>query len=119
MCEVVLRALPRYLDRGEWDKARTGISYCTRFLALKKNMQAAAESLGDEEYYDAMDSVTELPELFTQMDASVYTPLFIPSAGVRVPPAYSHHSACALGTGYAHSTFCLCLLCIHRSFFPS
>jgi hypothetical protein len=72
MCEVVLRPLPRFLQRGEWDKARTNIAYCTRFLAVKKNMQSAAESLPDQNYFKAMDAVSELPELFTQMDASVY-----------------------------------------------
>lgn len=36
-----------YIERGQWDKARTNINYCTRQLRLKKMMKDASVVMED------------------------------------------------------------------------
>lgn len=69
----------RYIEEGEWDRSRTNINYCTRILALKKNIRKSADFLEGDAFYDALDIAGELENIMTQLDATVYTPLFIPS----------------------------------------
>lgn len=76
----VLRPVERYIREGSWDKARTSVNYCSRILALRKRMQAGADALKDDDkYLAAMEAVAEVPSLLTQLDASVYTAVFIPA----------------------------------------
>lgn len=78
----------RYIDEGAWDKGRTNVNYCTRILALRKNMKTVAEQLSGDDYYDALDITADLDNTMTQLDASLYTPLFIPADdGVSVEQA--------------------------------
>lgn len=79
MCQYVLNPVERYIKEGSWDRARTNVNYCTRVLAVRKNMQAAAKFLSGDGYYDGMEIAGDVENLFTQLDASVYTPIFIPS----------------------------------------
>lgn len=76
----VLRPVERYIREGSWDKARTNVNYCSRILALRKRMQAGADAIKDDDkYLAAMEAVAEVPSLLTQLDASVYTAVFIPA----------------------------------------
>lgn len=69
----------RYIEEGQWDKGRTNVNYCTRILAVRRNMRDSADLLQGDNYYDAMDIMGELDNTMTQLDASLYTPLFIPA----------------------------------------
>jgi hypothetical protein len=85
MCVHVLEPVERYINEGSWDKARTNVNYCTRILALRKKMHTAADTLVGDAFYDGTDIAEELVSTFTQLDASVYTPIFIASEdGVSV-----------------------------------
>lgn len=42
-------------------------------------MKGAAEQLEGDDYYDAMDIMSEMSNTLSQLDASLYTPLFIPA----------------------------------------
>lgn len=79
MCRTVMTPVRRYIEEGEWDRSRTNINYCTRILALKKNIRKSADFLEGDAFYDALDIAGELENIMTQLDATVYTPLFIPS----------------------------------------
>ncbi|KAI0558864.1 hypothetical protein FGB62_182g136 [Gracilaria domingensis] len=85
MCRKIMTPVKRYIDEGAWDKGRTNVNYCTRVLALRKNMKVVAEQLRGDAYYDALDIAADLDNTMTQLDASLYTPLFIPAdEGVSV-----------------------------------
>lgn len=79
MCRHVLEPVERYVREGSWDRARTNVNYCTRILAVKKSMRTASGFLPDDGYYDGLEIAGDVENLFTQLDASVYTPIFIPS----------------------------------------
>lgn len=78
MCRRVMTAVDRYIEEGAWDKGRTNVNYCTRVLAMRRNMRDAAELLEGDAYYDALDTMGEMDNVMSQLDASLYTPLFIP-----------------------------------------
>lgn len=40
-------------------------------------MKDAAEQLEGDDFYDAMDIMSEMPNTMSQLDASLYTPLFM------------------------------------------
>jgi len=46
-CERVMQPVRRYIEAGQWDKARTNINYCTRNLRLKTVMKQASDFLED------------------------------------------------------------------------
>lgn len=77
MCRTVLNPVRRYIETGQWDSARTNVNYCSRVLGLKKRMRGAGEFLEGDAYYDALEIAADLEINLTQLDASVYTPLFI------------------------------------------
>lgn len=80
MCVRVLGPVDRYVREGAWDRARTNVNYCSRVLAVKKRMVAAAEAMEkDEDYLVAMEAAAEVTQLLTVADTSVYTAVFIPS----------------------------------------
>lgn len=79
MCRRVMGPVNRYIEEGSWDKGRTNVNYCTRVLAMRKNMRDAAELLEGDGYYDALDIMGDMLNIMTQLDASLYTPLFIPA----------------------------------------
>lgn len=79
MCRKVMKPVARYIEEGSWDKGRTNVNYCTRVLALRSHMRQAAEELGGDEFYEGMDIMGEIVNTMTQLDASLYTPLFIAS----------------------------------------
>jgi hypothetical protein len=81
----VFKRVERSINEGSWDKARTNVNYCTRILAFHKKMHTAADTLVGDAFYDGTDIAEELVNTFTQLDASVYTPIFIASEdGVSV-----------------------------------
>jgi hypothetical protein len=105
MCQHVLGPVRRYVDTGAWDRARTSVNYCTRVLAVRKKMLAGADALSaDEAYLTAMEAAAEVPNLFTSLDAAVYTAVFIPAEdGVSLEQReYQQAAYRALGeaTGY-------------------
>ncbi|KAA8497779.1 hypothetical protein FVE85_5364 [Porphyridium purpureum] len=68
-----------YLDKANWDKARTYVVYCTRKLRLRSSMKKGAELMADQsKFVDAMECAAELDNILTQLDASIYTAIFIP-----------------------------------------
>lgn len=79
MCRTIMNPVRRYIQEGAWDKGRTNVNYCTRILALRKNMKTVAEQLSGDDYYDALDIAAEIENTMAQLDASLYTPLFIPA----------------------------------------
>lgn len=79
MCRRVMQPVGRYIEEGAWDKGRTNVNYCTRVLAMRKNMRDAADLLTGDAYYDALDIMGEMVNNMSQLDASLYTPLFIPA----------------------------------------
>lgn len=79
MCRRVMEPVGRYIEEGAWDKGRTNVNYCTRVLAMRKNMRDAADLLTGDAYYDALDIMGEMVNNMSQLDASLYTPLFIPA----------------------------------------
>lgn len=84
LCQELMEPLPRYIADASWDKARSNVNYCTRNLRLKKAMEAVTEKvLALESDVDAADEgiiiANELNDVFTQLDASLYTPIFIVS----------------------------------------
>lgn len=85
MCRTIMRPVARYIDEGSWDRGRTNVNYCTRVLALRSRMREAAEQLEGDEFYEGMDIMGEIANTMSQLDASLYTPLFIASdEGVSV-----------------------------------
>lgn len=42
-----MRPVRKYIEKGEWDRARTNINYCTRNLRLKTNMKMFSEIMDD------------------------------------------------------------------------
>lgn len=42
-------------------------------------MRDTAELLGGDEFYEGIDIMAEISNIMTQLDASLYTPLFIPA----------------------------------------
>lgn len=79
MCRAVMSPVRRYIEEGAWDKGRTNVNYCTRVLGLRSRMRDAAQQLEGDAFYDAMDIMSEMSNIMTQLDASLYTPLFIPA----------------------------------------
>lgn len=80
MSRSVLNPVGRYIRTGQWDRARTNVNYCTRVLALKKRIRKAAEYLEGDAYYTFLELATELEDTLVQLDATVYTPIFISGA---------------------------------------
>lgn len=80
MCRTVLNPVRRYISEAQWDRSRTNVNYCTRILRLRKSIRGAAEFLEGDAYYDAMDLAAEIDINMTQLDATVYTPLFMPGS---------------------------------------
>lgn len=79
MCRTIMSPVKRYISEGAWDKGRTNVNYCTRVLALRSRMRDAAEQLEGDDFYEAMEIMGEMSNTMTQLDASLYTPLFIPA----------------------------------------
>lgn len=79
MCQRVMRPVSRYIEEGKWDKGRTAVNYCTRVLALRRNMKQAADLFDGDAYYDAVELMADTANTMTQLDATLYTPLFIAS----------------------------------------
>lgn len=80
MCLRVLAPVERYVREGAWDRARTNVNYCSRVLAVRPKMLGGADTLVDDEaYLSAMEAVAEVPNLFTMLDAALYTAVFIPA----------------------------------------
>lgn len=80
MCLRVLGPVERYVRDGAWDRARTNVNYCSRVLAVRKKMLASADTLAaDDAYLTAMEAGAEVANLFTNLDAAVYTAVFIPA----------------------------------------
>ena len=86
-----------YIEVGAWDKGRTNVNYCTRVLAMRKNMKQAADLLQGEEYYDALDIMGEMENVMSQLDASLYTPLFIPADEGDITPEQQKYQTQAKG----------------------
>lgn len=80
MCLRVLAPVERYVRQGAWDRARTNVNYCSRVLAVRRKMLDGADTLADDDaYLTAMEAAAEVPNLFTNLDAAVYTAVFIPA----------------------------------------
>ncbi|KAK4533193.1 hypothetical protein CCYA_CCYA16G4075 [Cyanidiococcus yangmingshanensis] len=84
ICRELLEPIPRYVEDGAWDKARSNVNYCTRTLRLKSALRAVTDQLLTPEYdldrhETAKRLVNDLPNLMTQLDATLYTPIFIAS----------------------------------------
>eukprot|EP00871_Galdieria_phlegrea_P001562 jgi/Galph1/2406/GphlegSOOS_G1075.1 len=79
-CRQILSPVNDYLENGQWDKARTNVNYCTRVLRLKTNMKNVTSLLPDVSSKDkAIEYVVDIDNFMSQLDASAYTPNFIPS----------------------------------------
>lgn len=76
----VLNPVGRYIRTGQWDRARTNVNYATKVLALKRRIRGAAEFLDGDAYYTFLELATELEDTLVQLDATVYTPIFISGA---------------------------------------
>lgn len=80
MCRTAMTPVRRYIEDGLWDKARTNVNYCTKNLSLKKRIRDTAENgLEGDAFYDALGIAGSLDNTMTQLDASVYTPIFVAS----------------------------------------
>lgn len=86
-----------YITEGQWDKGRTNVNYCTRILAMRKNMRAAADLLDGDAYYDALDIMGDMENVMSQLDASLYTPLFIPADEGDITPEQRKYQEQARG----------------------
>lgn len=84
-CRAALPPIRGYLNAGKWDKARTNVNYCTRVLRLATNIRLYASALGGDSYYDALDVLSDVMNLTTQLDASAYTAGFIPADEGEIP----------------------------------
>ncbi|OSX69233.1 hypothetical protein BU14_1714s0002 [Porphyra umbilicalis] len=84
-CRAALPPIRGYLKAGKWDKARTNVNYCTRVLRLSTNIRTYATALGGDAYYDALDVLSDVMNLTTQLDASAYTAGFIPADEGEIP----------------------------------
>ncbi|KAK1863405.1 hypothetical protein I4F81_005961 [Pyropia yezoensis] len=84
-CRAALPPIRGYLNAGKWDKARTNVNYCTRVLRLATNIRSYAGALGGDSYYDALDVLSDVMNLTTQLDASAYTAGFIPADEGEIP----------------------------------
>ena len=81
MCRTVMVPVRRYIEEGSWDRARTNVNYCTRNLALKRRIRDTAENgLQGDAFYDALETAGSLDNTMTQLDSSIYVPIFIPPA---------------------------------------
>ncbi|CAM9751344.1 unnamed protein product [Ascophyllum nodosum] len=94
LCKEVFKPTLQYLKAEQFDAARTNTNYITRFINLKKKIDAfivaANEVVDDVDQLErAFDMAQEVEALFTNFDSSVYTIIFIPSdaAGVLPPGA--------------------------------
>lgn len=54
-------------------------------LRLSTNIRLYAGALGGESYYDALDVLSDVMNLTTQLDASAYTAGFIPADDGEIP----------------------------------
>lgn len=97
MCRRVMEPVGRYIEEGAWDKGRTNVNYCTRVLAMRKNMRDAADQLSGDAYYDALDIMGEMVNNMSQLDASLYTPLFIPADDGQVTSEQGKYQSQARG----------------------
>lgn len=97
MCRRVMQPVGRYIEEGAWDKGRTNVNYCTRVLAMRKNMRDAADLLTGDSYYDALDIMGEMVNNMSQLDASLYTPLFIPADDGQVTSEQGKYQSQARG----------------------
>lgn len=79
MCRRLMGPIPKYIAEGAWDKGRTNVNYCTRVLAMRRNIRQAAELLQGDAYYDALEIMGDMENVMSQLDASLYTGLFIPT----------------------------------------
>ncbi len=84
ICRELLEPIPRYVEEGAWDRARSNVNYCTRTLRLKTALRAVTDRLLTPEndldsHETAMRLSNDLPNLMTQLDATLYTPIFIAS----------------------------------------
>ena len=84
-CRAALPPIRSYLKAGKWDKARTNVNYCTRVLRLSTSIRSYATALGGDAYYDALDVLSDVMNLTTQLDASAYTAGFIPADEGEIP----------------------------------
>jgi hypothetical protein len=79
-CRQLLDSVEGYLNNANWDKARTNVNYCTRVLRLKTNMKNVTSLLSEDNLKDkAIEYTVDIDNAMTQLDASAYTPNFIPS----------------------------------------
>ena len=83
MCQRLMGPVDRYISEGAWDKGRTNVNYCTRILAMRKNMKEAATLLQGDAYYDALDIMGDMENIMSQLDASLYTCLLYTSPSPR------------------------------------
>eukprot|EP00188_Purpureofilum_apyrenoidigerum_P002086 Plantae.Rhodophyta-Purpureofilum_apyrenoidigerum.ctg22422.p1 GENE.Plantae.Rhodophyta-Purpureofilum_apyrenoidigerum.ctg22422~~Plantae.Rhodophyta-Purpureofilum_apyrenoidigerum.ctg22422.p1 ORF type:complete len:231 (+),score=50.89 Plantae.Rhodophyta-Purpureofilum_apyrenoidigerum.ctg22422:82-693(+) len=83
-CERVMQPVRKYIEAGQWDKARTNINYCTRNLRLKTVMKQTSDFFEDP--LEGIEIMAEMENTFTQLDASVYTPIFIPADDGVITP---------------------------------
>ncbi|KAK4535054.1 hypothetical protein CDCA_CDCA03G1079 [Cyanidium caldarium] len=84
LCRQLLEPIPRYVSSASWDKARSNVNYCTRNLRLHTAMltvtrEVLTPSVGQAASDEGMVLANELDNIFTQLDASLYTPIFMPS----------------------------------------
>lgn len=96
MCQRLMGPVDKYITDGAWDKGRTNVNYCTRVLAMRRNMKDAAQLLQGDAYYDALDIMGDMENIMSQLDASLYTPLFIP-ADEGITPEQSKYQTQARG----------------------
>ncbi|GJQ14674.1 hypothetical protein GpartN1_g6465.t1 [Galdieria partita] len=79
-CRQLLDPVEGYLNNANWDKARTSVNYCTRVLRLKTNMKTVSNLLSEDNLKDkAIEYTVDIDNAMSQLDASAYTPNFIPS----------------------------------------
>jgi hypothetical protein len=101
VCRELLEPIPRYVESGSWDKARSNVNYCTRTLRLHTALRAVTDRLLTPEYdlekhESAMRVSSDLPNVMTQLDATLYTPIFMAS-DQGVSPAQRKYGDEALG----------------------
>lgn len=97
MCQRLMGPVDKYITQGAWDKGRTNVNYCTRILAMRRNMKDAANQLQGDAYYDALDIMGDMENIMSQLDASLYTPLFIPADEGDITPEQSKYQTQARG----------------------
>lgn len=97
MCQRLMTPVDKYITDGAWDKGRTNVNYCTRVLAMRRNMKDAAQLLQGDAYYDALDIMGDMENIMSQLDASLYTPLFIPADEGDITPEQSKYQTQARG----------------------